>query len=529
MQFRITWIVIVVAYCLAIQIVAAQPAATRFRVERYEVAGMNPLSAKATAKVLQNYLGEHEGLEGVQAAADALESSLRTAGHSFHRVILPPQTLQGGVVKFEVVEFVLGEIKIKDNRYFKEHNIRNSLRPLIKGQAPNTQKLSHALNFANQHPAKQISLSFRESDQARAVDASLEIKDRNPMSFFSALQNTGTEETGELRFTLGYQHTNLFNRDHNAAVVFTTSEESGTVQQAGFSYRIPFYSHAGSVSINYTNSDVESGQIEDFFSISGKGSVTGLAYQYMIPGSSRYRHSISLSYDDKLFENVIEVDGQEQVGSGSGDVRTSPISLTYAGTLSTLRTSFGYSATMVTNQAGGSNSSSDDYQNIRDGADPDWTAVRYALNYDWRFVGKWMLRLRYLGQQAGEPLVPGEQFGLGGANSVRGYEERSVLGDNGWQFNTEIWAPAMLNDSLYTLLFVDTGEAETEEFIDPTAIDTSDLNTNTTQEPSSVGIGVRWNWGETLAVKADFASVLETVGTTEDGDSFFHFSLFYRF
>lgn len=517
-HFRHVFIIVLMSVNgLSVTAALAQPVAARFVVERYEVIGINPLSEKNSQQILSEFVGEHEGLEGVQAAVDALESQIRQAGHSFHRVILPPQTLVGGVIKLEVVEFSLGNMTIQGNEYFDESNILRSLPGLQPGQTPNTRKLSRQLNFANQHPAKKLNLSFRESEQKQAIDAIIEVEDKKPGAFFTALQNTGTDETGEIRLTVGYQHTNLFNKDHNITVLYTTAEESGAVQQIGLNYQIPFYSHAGRFSFNYSDSDVETGQIEDFFQISGKGTVMGVNYHYDLPGSSgRYKHSVSLGYDNKLFENDLSFDNQAIVGSGSGDVRTNPLNLSYQGTVNGVNSAFSYSLSMISNQPSGSDSDTTAYQLVRENADPEWSLSRYALAYDFRFAKSWLLRARYSGQEAGEPLVPGEQYGLGGANSVRGYEERSILGDNGWQANLEVWAPAFFNNSLYALIFYDTGEADYE-------------GVELVQEPSGAGLGLRWNWNEKLSVRADLATALEAVGDTEDGDTFLHVSAFYRF
>ena len=88
-----------------------------FVVERFSVAGDNPLDATATETALAPFAGEHAGMEGLLAARDALEMALRTAGHGFHRVVLPPQTLSGGVVMLEIVPIALGEVRIAGNRH----------------------------------------------------------------------------------------------------------------------------------------------------------------------------------------------------------------------------------------------------------------------------------------------------------------------------------------------------------------------------------------------------------------------------
>src|SRR5688572_26883506 len=114
---------LILAACCGHAYAVESPSELRFTVKQFQIAGQNPLAADTTQEILQPYTGEHLGLEGLQAAADALEQALRQNGYSFHRVVLPPQTLQKEVVRLEVIEFKLGKIEIKNNRYFDNQNI----------------------------------------------------------------------------------------------------------------------------------------------------------------------------------------------------------------------------------------------------------------------------------------------------------------------------------------------------------------------------------------------------------------------
>lgn len=67
------------------------------------------------------------------------------------------------------------------------------------------------------------------------------------------------------------------------------------------------------------------------------------------------------------------------------------------------------------------------------------------------------------GQVAGEALIPGEQFGLGGVHSVRGFAERELSGDDGFRASVELWPPAVPGTSLRFLLFADAGRVILEE------------------------------------------------------------------
>lgn len=501
---------------------AEAPAEISFTVTGFQVTGDNPLSAKATEAVLEPYTGRHAGLEGLQAASDALQSELGARGYSFHRVVLPPQTLKDGVVKLEVVEFKLGEVNVENNRYFDDRNVLASLPGLEKGRAPNVKNLSRALRLANAHPAKQLRIAFNESEKAQAIDATVQVEDRNPSSFFTVLQNTGTEETGDWRLSLGYQYSNLFNRDHSVSLVYTTSpDDTSAVSQVGLNYVIPFYRVAGTLSFVYSDSNVESGIVQNFFQVSGAGTVAGVHYLHTFHDHGIYQHEAEIGYEDKLFENDLTFNGQPL--AGIVDVRTNPVSLTYRGRLVGVQNIFGFELTGVSNQPGGSDSDEAAYAANRAGADPKWSAVRYAFEYSHRFESNWAVSLRYKGQSAGEPLVPGEQFGLGGAQSIRGFEERELLADKGWQTNLEVFAPPLGNSGISLLAFYDLGHLENE---DDTALS---ADQSTEVDPASAGLGLRWLWRDRMSISADAASVLEGAGNTEDGDTALHFSLFYRF
>ena len=74
----------------------AQTPVVRFEVERFVVEGDNPLSEARTREVLAPFTGEHAGVDGLLAAADALERAIQEAGVPFQRVVLPPQPLHDG-------------------------------------------------------------------------------------------------------------------------------------------------------------------------------------------------------------------------------------------------------------------------------------------------------------------------------------------------------------------------------------------------------------------------------------------------
>ena len=78
---------------------AQQTEAPTFVVNQYIIEGDNPLGSDLS-NLLEPYLGEHFGIDGLSAAVDEVSRALQNEGFSFHRGVLPPQTLDSGTVYY---------------------------------------------------------------------------------------------------------------------------------------------------------------------------------------------------------------------------------------------------------------------------------------------------------------------------------------------------------------------------------------------------------------------------------------------
>ena len=103
--------------------------------------------------------------------------------------------------------------------------------------------------------------------------------------------------------------------------------------------------------------------------------------------------------------------------------------------------------------------------------------------------------------------MPTEQYGLGGYNTVRGYDERAANGENAYVFNTELRTPPgsifkifgnqEVDDSIQFLAFFDYGF--TGNIKPPSG--------STTQQDfwlMSVGPGLRYNIDRFVSVRFDW-------------------------
>ncbi|MDZ7750208.1 MAG: ShlB/FhaC/HecB family hemolysin secretion/activation protein [Gammaproteobacteria bacterium] len=497
------------------------PPPLSFSVERYQVEGDNPLEPAVTEGILTPYTGIHEGLAGIDAASQALEVELQRRGYAFHRVIVPPQRAEGGVFTLRVLAFKLRDVQVAGNRFFGDDNILASMPALVPGKVPDNLAISRSADLANQHPSKRVGVFLKESDTPGFIDARIETRDVRPWQIFASLSNTGSEETGHNRLAVGYQHSNLFDRDHALTLSYTTSPgHAGEVKQRGVHYRIPIYEQHLALSLFYTDSEVDQGRIGQFFDVSGSGRFKGADLEYTLNPQSNYRHKVRAQIQDKLFEDDSLLTFQGVPLTIGSDVRTRPVSLSYIGRWDGAPWNGGFDVGYHRNLQSGNHNDDRDYQAVTNGfGHSSWDALRVTADIERQLPSDWLFRGRLAAQYANETLVSGEQFGLGGATNVRGFEEREISGDNGVRVNLEAWAPE-LSSNLEGLLFLDHGWLERERTV---------AGVKGTESVSSAGVGLRWHWKTRLTLAVDAAKVLNGAQETDRYDGRLHFNLFARF
>ncbi|NHQ85739.1 ShlB/FhaC/HecB family hemolysin secretion/activation protein [Iodobacter sp. HSC-16F04] len=487
-----------------------------FNVSAFNVRGENPLSNDESQQLLQAYLGKNRSLSDLQQAASTFESVLRDRGHGFLRVTLPPQEVSG-TITLEVLSFKLSKVSIKNNTFFDEENQRNSLPALKEDSSPNFQAMTTQLVIANENPAKQTTLTFKEGD-ADSIEAILDTQQQKPWSVFVSGNNSGSDDNGRLRLSLGLQHANLFNSDHVATVSYSTApSQPDNVSQYGVFYRWPLYQLGGSLSAYYAQSKVDSGSLGEGLTITGKGESGGLRYTHYLAPQGQYRSQIEAAIDDKLFRGT-DISG---VGQLSPDVRSRPLTLAYNGHWQSEDIEINFGLDYTHNLPSGVGNDDEAYQANRKDAYSNWQSWHAKAEGLYRFAGDWQASLKLSGQFSNEALIAGEQFALGGNNSLRGVSDRSATGDSGVQGTIEISTPKIY-EGLRLLSFIDTGAIHRRS---------PDAGSSSQEALSSVGLGLRWQIQDWGLISADWGYIVDGSSSPkiERGESFGHLGFYLKY
>ena len=490
------------------------PESPRFDIQRFEVSGNTLLSAAEVERVVVPFAGRQRNLADVQQAQAALERAYRDLGYGAVRVMLPEQNITSGIVRINVLQPTIGRVNIEGNKHFDTANVRASLPSVREGAVPNSKQIARDLHLAGEHPVKRPTVLLRATGSPDKVDVNIKVEDDKPWRVVFTLDDTGTSETGYLRAGIGFQHTNLFNRDHTLSAQYITSPtHPSKVSVYGLGYRIPFYGWNSALDLFAGYSDVNSGTVQGLFNVSGSGALFGAKWHYFLPKWGSLEQKLTLGLDYRAYKNEVVVAGIGLVP----DITVHPLSLTYSAALKGASSETGFYAGVAANLPGGNDGRSADFTRSRANATDNYTVLRMGASFAAAVAGSWQARAAINGQYTRDALIAGEQFGIGGPDTVRGYLVREVSNDKGYAAQLELYTPDLAsglgasgNLRLRALAFYDFGAVSRNNALP---------GEQTSKSISSAGLGLRMGYSKYASLRLDVAHILRDAGTRQSGDN----------
>ena len=518
-RWRAVVVLALAAFGSALACAEAAPDAPRFEVRRFAVEGNSVLAPATVDELLAPYTGPARTFANVQGAVEALQQAYARAGFGAVQVSLPEQRVEGGIVRVVVSEPPLTAVTIEGNSHFDTASVRRSLPALRRGVTPNTEDLASQIRLANENPARRLTVELQR-DPAGGIEATISVRDEKPWKVGAMLDDTGTPATGRLRTGVFFQHADVAGLDHVLTAQYVTSPEHvEEVTIAALNYRVPIARLGDSVDLYAVHADVDSGVVGDLFTVRGRGSVLGVRYQHNLAPTAALRHRLNVGFEQRRLDN--------QVGPIGGspdllaDVTLHPASVGYTATWTAARSAVELGTTLVRNIPGHAHGRAEDFEAARTGARAGYALVRWSAALAHDLPGEWQVRIAGDGQATRDALVAGEQFGIGGQDSVRGFLEREISNDQGWRASIELRSPdfgARLGAGVaaQALLFHDRGRVWRNHALP---------GETTSASIASVGVGLRLALAPSTTARVDLAHVLRGAGVRPRGEDSAHFSV----
>jgi hemolysin activation/secretion protein len=420
-------------------------APNHFDVHEYRVLGNTTLPNRDIESVLYPLLGDHKTLADVEIARAALEKAYHDHGFGTVFVDIPEQTVDEQIVRLQVTEGRLHEVRASGARYFSERKILASIPAATAGTVPNVPELQKQISAASVLSAdRQIVPVLRAGPYPGTVDLALQVNDKLPLHGSLEVNNQNTPNTETLRSTISLSYADLFaERDNLSAQYQFSPQDTRQVKVIAANYAWGSLPNGLRPSVTFVDSN---SNVPAFSTLGvlGKGQVYSTRLAFPLTDAPGMPQSITIGADYKHFLQSITVPAA--AGSQAGPtVANTPISysnlsLSYSGLWSS-EAILGSFASAANFGPRGAPNNPNAFANKAFKSEPNYFYVRVDGFMSIRLPVDFRVSLRMDGQYAVEPLINNEAFSITGANAVRGYLEAESLTDTGIVGSVELQSP----------------------------------------------------------------------------------------
>ncbi|MEA5504187.1 ShlB/FhaC/HecB family hemolysin secretion/activation protein [Halotia wernerae UHCC 0503] len=409
-----------------------------FQVDRIEVVGSTIFTSEQFTAITSPFVGRKVTFAELLQVKDAITKLYTDKGYVTTGALIAPQSIEAGVVKIQVVEGSLQDIQITGNNRLQDQYIRSRIR--LGAKKPlNVPRLLENLQMLRLDPRIQnLSAELQTGVSLGSNLLQVKIKEADTFRLTTTLDNGRSPAVGSLRREVELNEANLLGFGDSLSVGYSNTDGSNTLNA---NYTIPINARNGTVSFSYSQGNNE--VIEKPFSvldIQSKTRTYELVIRQPLVQKPTQELAMGLSFSRQSSQTELGLDN-------IGGFPLSPGADANGKTkISALRFTQDYTQRSNTQVFAARSQFSLGVDWFGANINKDAPDSRF---FSWRGQAQWVQQFQpdtlFLVkgdlQAAADSLVPLEQFGLGGQQSVRGYRQDALLTDSGILLSAEFRLP----------------------------------------------------------------------------------------
>ncbi len=440
--------------------------------------------------------------ELVVTIRDEIFRYYRSHGRPVIAIDIPEQDITEGVLHIVITEGKLQTVSTRGNHWFSDKLLKGYIR-LKQGEEIDTDSLLEDVAWMNRNPFHHTNLIFTPGSQEGTTDIELVTEDRFPLRVYVGGDNTGVVETGQARVFGGFNWMNAFGCDQQLTYQATFSDDFKRFRANTINYVAPLpWRHILQVYGGYATIEPK----HEHFHSKGHSFQSSLRYNMPIPPTYKgTEHEWVIGVDYKNTNNNLEFVERQENPIIANEVNILQLMLAYNLGIKNKKNEFTLQGEVFASPGNVlPKQSNHNYNELRRGAKSTYAYGRFTVSENYQFPWRWNLYFQVRGQIPTTTLLPSEQFGLGGYDTVRGYDEREANADQGYCGNFEIRTPSFPIfgiftkkhvDELYFLAFADYGLSINYH---------DESHIKHTQQLASVGPGLRYRLKNNISIRADY-------------------------
>ena len=457
------------------------PNARRFTINSFQFVGNTVYNTQTLKRLIERYVDLQLNLYDLSRATDSVTRFYQENGYPVARAVLPAQKVENGIVRIEVIEGRVGEVRFEGTRRYHPGYLDWRLTSLRPGALITTEGLEQDLLLLNDLPGLTARAVLQAGKEFGTTDVIIQVQEKAASAILRP-NNTGRKEIGQWRMDAGASLNNPLGIGDQLGVFAIYSQDS-LLKYDRVSYSIPVTSRGTRLEAAVSSSNYR--VVGDITQLGVTGDA--LNHELMLTHPIFRTRAQSLTFNaggrsTKLRQQTFGI----ETSNTKIDLFTTGLAYNQIGEDSSVSN---LSAQVSSNLKSNDTGLRHDAQRFK--LDIDGSQLR-GVTRDWDGYG------RVLWTYSPEPLADSEKFSVGGPGSVRGYRSSEVRGDGGIQITGEGRHPFSLANRLGILsFFYDGGVVRfkgTPGFVDGT------------QTLQSVGAGVTYYPHPSVILKLEVAT-----------------------
>ena len=479
----------------------------RIRVEKIQITGNQSLSREVLHALVVDYEGKTLTLGELQQLAIQITQYYQQQGYPYSRAYLPAQNLSQGVVTIAVLEARYDGISYNNQSRTRNALIDATLQPLQAGQVITSQALEQQIKLLNRLDGVQSRNILSAGQSTGTSQLNVDILPTAAMTGYVGLDNYGNEYTREVRFNAGAAVHNPFGLGDKLSVDAMTS---GKMHYGRVGYEATINGMGSRLGASYSDLIYELGKEYKALDAEGKAQQASIWLNQPVLLSNRSEVLLNAQYDYKQLEDdigVANVYRHRDVHVGRLSVQAAQYDNFAGGGLNQLNISNDFGQVKYQNAAAKKADQAT--------AQTQGSFYRAHLN---------LSRLQNLGlsatqlytgiqaQYSPDNLDSSEQFSMGGAYTVAGYQNSVLSGSSGYYAVAEL-RQGLLNTAQHHLMlkvYVDSAEVKKQ------AQRWAGLTGDNRERISSAGLGMDWSDNKRFQVQSKVGFPIGATPTSID-------------
>ncbi|WP_434686195.1 ShlB/FhaC/HecB family hemolysin secretion/activation protein [Pseudanabaena minima] len=476
------------------------PVTGTITVSRFEVLGSTVFTKAELDQILSPFTKRPITFSELLKARSQVTDLYISRGYITSGAFIPTQNLQNGVVQIQVIEGGLEDIKVTGVERLSPDYVRSRMN-IATGAPLNRDRLIQALQVLQINPLI-ASISAELSAGTRAGQNILEVRIKEAKSLEAqlSLDNNRAPSVGSLRRKVQISEANLTGLGDTLNIAYSNTDGSNSYD---LSYILPINPYNGTIAFTFNNGN--SNVLEKPFNILdiyANSTSYDLTFRQPIEQTPSQEVAIGFtaSYRESL-TSLLKIPFPLSAGADDNGVTKTTVLRAFqeftqrsSQSVISLRSQFNVGLGGVF----GSNVNT----SFPDSRFFSWRGQSQYVNL---LAPDTFLLLRGDLQLGDRALLPSEQIGFGGQDTLRGYRQDVLLGDNGLNLSAELRVPILRIPEWEGLLQI-------VPFVDAAAVWTSSGEANSSSNTLlGTGLGLRWRIGYTLDLRLDYGIPLISV------------------